>query len=472
MISKNPAAGDTDRFRKFIASIGTSRVRYMDIVNNLVDAVEKGSLLPGDKLPPQRSLAHKLNVAVGTVTRAYAEVERRGIVMAEVGRGTFVAGMAVPYPLATDRRGQELMDFSHNRLPIDGYVGEFCKTLGYIAKRPNVAAMLDYPPNTSDMRFRAIGANWIGQIGLSASPDRVVVCNGVQHGLSVILGALSNPGDLVLCEALNFPGIRLLERTYHLRLQGVQIDEHGILPDALESACKRDKAKFLFCQPTVHNPTAAVMPVERRKTIAEIVERYGLMLIEDDIYAFLPSKPTPPISVLIPDRSFYLTGTSKTIGTGIRVGYIVAPLDAVHQLTATVHATTWIPAPFMVEVASTWLTDGTANRIMENHRAAAKQRQEIVRQVLGEFEYQSHESAFHIWLSLPKPWRQEEFVTECLNRSVAVNSSENFVVGQAPTPQAVRICLGGFRSTNGLERGLEIIREVLLHGHRHRTFMV
>jgi DNA-binding transcriptional MocR family regulator len=470
MNNKDQARNEAERVRKFMPNIGSSRVRYTDIVDNLVDAVEKGSLLPGDRLPPQRSLADRLKVALGTVTRAYAEAERRGLVMAEVGRGTFIAGIAIPQ--AADRNSPELLDFTHNRLPIDGYVGEFCKTLGYIAKRPNVAAMLDYPPNTSDMRFRTIGAQWINRTGLQASPNQVVVCNGVQHGLSVILGALSNPGDLVVCEELNYPGIRLLEKTYHLRLKGIAIDEHGIVPEALEETCKREKPKFLFCQPTVHNPTTATVPPARRKKIADIVERYGMMLIEDDIYAFLPTKPTTPISALIPERSFYLTGTSKTIGTGIRVGYIVAPPKTVHELTATVHATTWIPAPFMIEVASMWMTDGTANRIIEEHRRVAKERQKAVRQILGEFDYQSHDSAFHIWLPLPEPWRPEEFVSECLNRNVAINSSERFIIGSARAPRALRICLGGLRSTANLERGLEVIREVLRHGHRHRAFMV
>ena len=472
MSLKGQFTDEAERVRKFIPAVGSSRVRYMDILNNLISAVEQGSLLPGDRLPPQRSLADKLNVAVGTVTRAYAEAERRGIVMAEVGRGTFVAGIAMPNLHASDNKGQELLDFTHNRLPIDGYVGEFCKTLEYLSKRPNVAAMLDYPPNASDLRFRTIGANWIKRTGLSPSPDQVVVCNGVQHGLSVILGALSNPGDLVLCEELNYPGIRLLEKTYHLRLKGLPIDEHGLLPDALEQTCRREKPKFLFCQPTVHNPTAAVMPPARRKQIAAIVERYGVTLIEDDIYAFLPNKPTMPISALIPERSFYLTGTSKTIGTGIRVGYIVAPLNMVHQMTATVHATTWIPAPFMVEVASMWMTDGTAGRIIDDHRRVAKQRQSLVREVLGQFSYESHESAFHIWLSLPEQWRQDEFISQCLSRGVAINSSENFVIGQGRAPAASRICLGGFRASGSLERGLEIIREVLLHGHHRRTLMV
>jgi DNA-binding transcriptional MocR family regulator len=472
MATREQIAEETDRIRRLMPNPGTSRIRYVDILKGLVAAVEKGSLLPGQRLPPQRSLADKLKIAVGTVTRAYSEAERRGLVQAEVGRGTFISGMALPH-VQSERGVSDVLDFTHNRLPIDGYVGEFCKTLSYIAKRPNVAAMLDYPPNSSSLRFRTIGSHWIQQVGLSATPDRVIVCNGVQHGLSVILGALSNPGDLVVCEELNYPGIKLLGKTYHLRLKGLPIDDQGLVPEALEEVCRREKPKFVFSQPTVHNPTAATLPAARRKKIAELVERYDVMLIEDDIYAFLPPKPTTPISALIPDRSFYLTGTSKTIGTGIRVGYIVAPSKTIDDLTSAVHATTWIPAPFMSEVASMWMTDGTAKRIVNEHRRVATQRQKIVRDMLGEYKFQSQESAFHIWLTLPEAWREDDFIAECLARGVALNSSDNFAISPGRVPQAVRICLGGFRTnTDHLERGLEIMNDVLRQGYRHRRLMV
>jgi DNA-binding transcriptional MocR family regulator len=456
----------------FMPKVGSGRIRYTDIVDNLIDAVEKGLLLPGDRLLPQRILAYRLKIAVGTVTRAYAEAERRGIVVAEVGRGTFINRMPVAGSAITADGGQDLIDFTHNRLPIDGYVGEFCTTLGYLSKRPNVAAMLDYPPSASDARFRTAGATWIRRTGLTVAPEQVVICNGVQHALAVIFGAFSKPGELVMTEELSYPGIRLLEKIFHLRLKGIPINEHGIDPDALEEACRVEAPKFLFCQPTVHNPTAVVMPQERRKKIGEIVEKYGISLIEDDIYAFLPQRASLPISALVPERSFYVTGTSKTIGTGVRVGYIVAPPRAVHELNTTVHGTTWIPAPFMAELVSMWIIDGTTLKIVEWHRREARKRQQIVSDVLKGFTYSSQESAYHIWLSLPASWRQEDFVRECLSRNIAINSSENFVIGQALTPHAVRICLGGFRSADNLERGLGVLREVLAEGPRRRPFMV
>jgi DNA-binding transcriptional MocR family regulator len=197
-----------------------------------------------------------------------------------------------------------------------------------------------------------------------------------------------------------------------------------------------------------------------------------MTLIEDDIYAFIPEKPLAPISSLIGERSYYVTGTSKTIGAGIRVGYIVAPASTVHDLHDMVHATTWIPAPFMVEIASTWMLDGTAKRIIESHRKSAQQRQKIADKILAGFSFRSQSTSFHIWLSLPKHWRHDEFAIECRSENIAVNASQSFVVGDAVPPNAVRICLGGFRSVGRLEQGLEALRAVLGRRPRHDTLMV
>src|SRR6185295_7435370 len=98
----------------------------------------------------------------------------------------------------------------------------------------------------------------------------------------------------------------------HLRLQGVAFDEHGLRPDAFEAAC-RGGAKALYCVPTLHNPTAAVMPEARRREVAAIARAHGVMVVEDDVHGRLHEDPPPPIASFAPEMSVYLTGTAKSV---------------------------------------------------------------------------------------------------------------------------------------------------------------
>lgn len=106
---------------------------------------------------------------------------------------------------------------------------------------------------------------------------------------------------------------------------GLPMDSFGLIPEALDEACRQGDARFVYCTPTVHNPTAAVIPLDRRKAIADIIARYSLTLIENDIYGLMHDAPILPISALLPDNAHYITGASKCNGAGIRLGYVIAP---------------------------------------------------------------------------------------------------------------------------------------------------
>src|SRR4029434_2799803 len=117
-----------------------------------------------------------------------------------------------------------------------------------------------------------------------ASGDRLVICPGTQNALINLLISLMSPGDVVLTEALTYPGIRAAAAATGVRLEGVPIDEAGILPDALDSACRQTAPKAVYLIPTIHNPTTATMPLSRREAVAEILRANHLMLVEDDAY--------------------------------------------------------------------------------------------------------------------------------------------------------------------------------------------
>ena len=201
-----------------------------------------------------------------------------------------------------------------------------------------------------------------------------------------------------------------------LRLRGLPLDAHGLRPDALEAACREGGMKALYLIPTLHNPTTAVMPEARRREIAEIARRHGLRIIEDDVHGLLPTERPAPIATLAPELSYYLTSTSKTLAPGLRIAYVAAPPADVPRLAASLRATTWAVAPLTAAVASHWIRNGTADRILEARRQEARERQALARERLTGFDLDTKPEAYYLWLRLPEPWRSESFAAEALAR--------------------------------------------------------
>jgi DNA-binding transcriptional MocR family regulator len=442
---------------------GRSGPRYRAIAEALAEDAARGRLRPGSRLPTHRDLADRLGVTVGTITRAYAEAARRGFVTGEVGRGTFVRRTA-PEPVTFRFAPQAeagLIDMSVNLPPAPPDPAALAQALATISARPGLGALLDYAPEGGSPEHRAAGASWIARSGLEVTPDRVLVSSGSQHGMTAVLSALLKPGDLVLTESLTYPGMKALAGLLHLRLQGVAIDEHGLRPDAFRAACRAGQVKALYCVPTLHNPTTAVMPEARRREVVAIARHHDVLIVEDDVHGRLIEGGPPLLAALCPEATVYLSGTAKTLAPGLRIGYILAPKPLVSRLATAIRATTWMAAPLLAEVASVWIHDGTADRILARNRKEAAARHRLALSVLGRFHVQSHPAAHHLWLPLPGSRRSETFTDEARRAGVAVTPAQAFVVGGGAAPRAVRVCLGVARDRTELEAGLKILAGLL-----------
>jgi DNA-binding transcriptional MocR family regulator len=289
----------------------------------------------------------------------------------------------------------------------------------------------------------------------------VLVCSGSQHAVATVLATVLQPGDLVLTEALTYPGMKAVANLLHLRLRGLAMDEQGLLPDAFEAACRSAAPRALYCVPTIQNPTASVMPSERRAEIAAIARQHAVALIEDDIHALLTEERPRPLSAFAPEISYSITSTSKVLAPGLRIGFLLAPPGMLERLAAGIRATTWAAAPLMAEIASAWIRDGTADLILADRRREASARQALARSLLADADYRAHPRGYFVWLRLPDPWRSESFTAQVRARGALVTPSEAFVVGRLTTPHAVRVCLGAVASRVTLERGLRIVAEAL-----------
>ena len=437
--------------------------RYLAISEALAEDTARGRLPSGTRLPTHRELAERLGLTVGTVTRAYGEAARRGLVSGEVGRGTFVRGPVAEFaPLSP--AGGLAADLSANlppRVTDEDRWPSLPRTLAALSRRKDLGRLLDYPPEGGAPEHRAAGAAWIRRAGLEAAPEQVLVSSGSQHGMTAVFSALLRPGDLVLTEALTYPGMKALAGLLHLRLQALAMDEHGLVPDALAAACRRAGAKALYLMPTLQNPTTRTIPEERRREIAGIARAHGLVVVEDDVHGLLPASPPRPLSAFLPEQSVYLTGTAKSLAPGLRIGFVLAPASLVPRLAAAIRTTTWMAAPLMAEIAARWIMEGTADAILKRKRKEAAVRQRVALSLLAGSPVESDPAAYHLWLHLPEPWRSETFVDAARRRGVAVTPAQAFMVGRGAVPAAVRVCLGAAADRAQLEFGLGVLAALL-----------
>ncbi len=435
--------------------------RYLAIAELLAEDIGQGRLAAGQRLPTHRDLAWRLGVTVGTVTRAYAAAERRGLIAGEVGRGTFVREQVpIDMPPADERQG-DVIDLSHNLPPTDISRGLLAETLAGISTQPGLGRLLGYEMGLGRPEHRAAGAAWVSQAGLPSAAGEIVVTAGAQHAMLLALAALARPGDVVLTEELTYYGIKSIGALLELRLHGLALDDQGIVPEALEAACRSTGAKVLYCIPTLQNPTTSIMPEARRREIAAICARHGVAIVEDDIYGFLPEGAPAPLASHMPERSVYVTSLSKCVAPGLRIGYLHGPAKILERAGQALRASTLMASPIMAQAATELIGSGHARRIALWQRREAEARQRLAAEVLPADCLDSHPQAFHFWLRLPEPWRREVFAAEARARGVAIAPAEVFAVGRQPVPHAVRVCLQAAKTRAHAAKALGILAEVL-----------
>ena len=441
--------------------------RYQALADAITEAIETGTLVPGARLPTHRDLAYRLGVSVHTVSQAYAEVRRRGEIVGETGRGTFVQA---PRPdnaqqFIMDQGEAGVADLSIIRPAIGpihrAHLREMFETL---ATGDGMDTMLACRPIAGMDAHREAGAAWLARLGVAASPRHVLITNGIAHAMTVALSALVEPGDVVLTDTLNDHGVIALANVLHFRLQGLATDTEGITPAAFEAACQRAPVRALVTTPTLNNPTGSLMGVGRRQEIAAIARRHNVTIVEDDPYSVLVPDAPPPLWAFAPERTCYLTSFTKTVVSGLRVGYLAAAEPLIHRIVPRVRATSWMAPPLLAEIASRWLAQGRIDDMVAWQRKELARRNARVAADLQGYNLASHPHGLHVWLHLPRAWRAAHFVTQLKLRNIVVTSPEPFVVGSGEAPQAVRLCPGAAGTLNELANATRVIRGILAMG--------
>jgi DNA-binding transcriptional MocR family regulator len=443
------------------SSLRRNGPRYLAIVEALQSDIQRGALPSGSRLLPHRDLAGRLGLSIGTVSKAYAEAERRGLVVGMVGRGTFVRhrnGFPATAP-ATPSGGIPL---DLNVPPPGPEIELLAEAFTALPETPGFGGLFDYLPHQGLRRHRESALEWMGP-HYAPPVDRILICHGAQHAMSLAFSLVARPGDTVLAECLTYSGMKALAAHQGIKLVSVDIDREGLLPASLEEACKRTGAKVLYTMPTLHSPTATTMSHQRRDAIAEIAECYDLLIIEDNVYNFLAPAAPPPLAALVPDRCFYMTSLSKCVAPGLRVGFVVPPSRYFDRMVLALRATAWMATPATVEVGCRMIDSGKLRQLAEHRRTEAALRRKAAYEILGKHLpalSEAEPAGFHLWLRLPQEWPAAQFVVSARRNGVNLAPPEAVAVDET-SPNGVRLCIGAPETVQDLRAGLDILLELL-----------
>jgi DNA-binding transcriptional MocR family regulator len=259
-----------------------------------------------------------------------------------------------------------------------------------LAGFPVDAGLLGYPSMEGSLGVREAVAGWMRRWcgHVAVDPRRLVLTLGARHALSLALDEACAPGDTLLVEAATYHGMRASAQARGVRVAGVGMDAHGMLPEELDRMAVATGARVAYVQPTLQNPTTATMPLARRREIAAVANERDLTLIEGDVYSPLAwhgADDLPPLAELAPDRCLHAGGIGKVLGPGLRVGWLLLPDDASHARAASTIqlATDGLPALYPSIVAG-WMADGTADGLLAALADEARTRNRLARSLLGD----------------------------------------------------------------------------------------
>lgn len=423
--------------------------------NRLVEALSEdilsGRLLGGDRLPAHRDLAWKLNLGVGTVTKAYAMLERRGLAKSVKGSGTFVA-------VFESWKGPAI-DFSVNRLPVMLSDRLLAGTLSTISRKINSAHVNLYPPPAGHNEHRRLLARWLETLGIKAEAKRIILAGSGQQALWLAFDILCGGNGLIITERLSYSGAIALARYRGHPMRSVNIDAEGMMPDDLDrvlaEAENSGRRRLVYLTPMLHNPTTISMGVTRRKEIVDICKKRNVPIVEDGVYTLGADPDNPPLVALSPDRVFHVTSLSKSISPGLRLGVLVLPSSWKEHAEEALRALPLSSSPVDYALLEEWFTSGVMETVRDTLRAEALKRVKIARSFFDDRVIMTNENAFHAWLPMSHK-DAEAFEAAATALGVVVTQPDAIRADRNDEETGIRLCLGGL-GMEDLTTGLTLL---------------
>jgi DNA-binding transcriptional MocR family regulator len=272
---------------------------------------------------------------------------------------------------------------------------------------------LQYGSGQGDVTLREQILEVVGEVGVTAHPDDIVVTTGSQMALDLVTRVFCDPGDVVLVESPSYVGALGVFRAYECDVIHVAMDDQGLVPVALSEAITRvraagKKVKLIYTIPSFHNPAGVTQGPQRRAEILAIAQREGIALLEDDPYGLLGFEGEPPRAIRADDAEgvIYLGSFSKTIASGLRVGWAIAPHGVREKLVLAAESAVLCPSNYAQLTVSEYLATQPWREQIKVFREVYRERRDALLESLQAYmpegtTWTIPAGGFYSWLTLP-----------------------------------------------------------------------
>ena len=417
---------------------------YRQLARGIGDLIDQGALRHRVRLPAERTLATALSVSRSTTVAAYSELAEAGRLVRRQGSGTEVVASGSPGPEREQLRSSPLFDpRSESRALLQAVppclvdLGEELRALA--DEGPLVVEDMD-PGGWWDLRV-SIAARYTAE-GLPTDPTQVLVTNGTQQGCALLLRELCQPGDTILCEEHTWPGLTDAAERIGARCHGLPMDHGGMDITRLPGAIERLRPAAIVVNPHHHNPTGTRLLPYRRRELADIAADYGVLVIEDRVFASLAFDGVvpPPLQAERDDAPIAVVDSlSKTVWCGYRVGWVRASADLIGRLKlvkAIDDLGTSVPSQLLAYRIFDRLDSLIAERCTDM-AARGSAAHELATSLLPDWSIPMPPGGAALWAELPEPVARS-FVRHAARCGVPLIGGDAFAVAEG-TGRHVRL---------------------------------
>jgi len=428
---------------------------FRQLADRLREAIIKGDIRPGARLPSHRQLSKILDVSRSVIINAYNQLMIDDFVDSVVGSGTYVTGANSNFSVQSDcfswsdrfiatgeKRKETSARFKMHIPPSDDNVIHFEFSGAAVSELPSsivhktltsisiheLGEALNYLHPQGLKELRKILAIRLRQSGQDVSSSSIIITNGAQQAIQFLLHGLASAEDRVIIEEPTHPHVVCLARMMKSRVLPVRRTQEGLDINELESLMKRFQIRLVYTMSCSHNPTGTNMPERRKEALVNICERYGVPIVDDTVFSELQYNGSAPRTLRCFDSKGYVVevgSLSKTFSPGLRLGWIVAQRSLIEKLTALMDAYTLCVPGITQLIAAKLLSscdyDSHRNSLIELYTAKRNIMERACNNFLPTFvKYGSPDGGYYFWLEFPEGFDTDRIASMCEKSGVIV----------------------------------------------------